>query len=140
MLDKEDESVLKVHLDVGFFIPHFTYVVDSLYHRNERIDFKRVGGTLKDFSGSWEMAPSSDHKKTELTYCMYVDPGFYVPQWIVREGVKRELPDMLTGLRKRVFAVFHESAALEPRSILASRPLHHTKPVHTASSNNHHLD
>ena len=134
MLDKEDESILRVTLDLGFFIPNFTYTVDSKYSRNERIDFKRLGGTLKDFSGSWEMKPADNGTKTELTYTMYVDPGFFVPQWIMREGVKVELPTTLTALRKRLDGVYQHQNALEPKSILAARgQLSATKPVGTPS-------
>jgi ribosome-associated toxin RatA of RatAB toxin-antitoxin module len=130
MLDKEDESILRVTLDLGFFIPNFTYTVDSKYSRNERIDFKRLGGTLKDFSGSWEMKPADNGTKTELTYSMYVDPGFFVPQWVMREGVKVELPTTLTALRKRLDGVYEHQNSLEPKSILAARgQLSASKPV-----------
>lgn len=137
MVDKTDESVMKVTLDVAFFLPHFNYVTHSRYRRNERIDFNRVGGTLRDFSGSWEMSPADAGKKTELTYAMYVDPGFYVPQWIVREGMKRELPEMLNGLKKRVAQVYHGESPLEKKSILASRPTIKLVPPATAASLSH---
>ncbi len=122
MLDKEDESIMKVTLDIGIFIPNFTYTVDSKYTRKDGlISFKRLGGTLKDFSGTWEMKPSDNGSKTELTYTMFVDPGFFVPQWIMREGVKVELPTTLTALRKRLDNVYLHQNALEPKTILAAR-------------------
>lgn len=121
MLDKEEKSRLRVTLDMGIFMPNFTYTVDSMYKKNERIDFKRVGGTLRDFSGSWEMKSADDGNKTELTYSMYIDPGFFVPQWIMREGVKVELPGTLTALRKRLNNVYDHQNALEPKTILAAR-------------------
>lgn len=121
MLDKNDESILKVTLDMGFLMPNFCYTVDSKYQLNERVEFKRVGGTLKDFSGSWEMKPADNGTKTELTYAMFVDPGFFVPQWIMREGMKTELPSTLTGLRKRIDNVYDNKQALEEKTILAAR-------------------
>ncbi|HNB21687.1 MAG TPA: SRPBCC family protein [Candidatus Melainabacteria bacterium] len=122
MLDKEDQSIMKVTLDLGVFIPNFTYTVDSRYTRKDGlIAFKRLGGTLKDFSGTWEMKPADNGNKTELTYSMFVDPGFFVPQWIMREGVKVELPTTLTALRKRLDNVYLHQNALEPKSILAAR-------------------
>ncbi len=134
VLDKEDESILRVTLDIGFLIPNFTYTVDSKYQRNERIDFKRLGGTLKDFSGSWQMKPADNGNKTELTYSMYVDPGFFVPQWIMREGVKVELPSTLTLLRKRLDNVYGHQIALEPQTILAARgPMSAGKPSANSS-------
>jgi Polyketide cyclase / dehydrase and lipid transport len=117
--DQANLSILKVTLDV-LLIPHFNYVVESRYENGERVDFRRVGGTLKDFRGSWQMSPKHNGTQTELTYCMYIDPGFPVPQWIIREGVKSELPKTLLALRKRCNAVYHRSEAPEVRTILAA--------------------
>jgi hypothetical protein len=119
MTDKLNLSVLKVTLDMSFLFPNFIYVVESRYENGERIDFHRVGGVLKDFKGSWEMT-EIEPGKTELTYSMYVDPGFFVPQWIVREGVKGELPRTLKALRKRVEAISNDSEHPEAHTILAA--------------------
>jgi Polyketide cyclase / dehydrase and lipid transport len=121
--DRANLSVLKVTLDVTL-IPHFTYIVESRYENSARIEFKRIGGVLKDFRGYWEMSPAGNGSRTQLTYSMYIDPGFPVPQWIIREGVKAELPRTLLALRKRVGAVCEKSAALEPHTILAAAVNH----------------
>jgi len=121
--DQVNLSILKVTLDV-VLIPHFTYTVESTYENNERVDFKRVAGSLKDFRGSWQMCPMRNGSQTELTYCMYVDPGFPVPQWIIREGVKTELPRTLIALRKRVKAVCTRTEKMEPHTILAATVAH----------------
>jgi hypothetical protein len=129
--DKANLSVLKVTLDVTL-IPHFTYIVESRYENSARIEFKRIGGVLKDFRGFWEMSPACNGSRTQLTYSMYIDPGFPLPQWIIREGVKAELPRTLLALRKRVGAVCEKSAALEPHTILAAA-------VNHPASNHPHL-
>jgi hypothetical protein len=121
--DQANCSVLKVTLDV-MLIPHFTYTVESTYTNNERVDFKRVGGILKDFRGSWQMNPTHNGAQTDVTYCMYVDPGFPVPQWIIREGVKTELPRTLMALRKRVKAVCAQTEPMESHTILAATVTH----------------
>lgn len=126
VLDKLQKSILKVTMDT-FPIPDVTYVVESDYTRTSdgaRIDFHRIGGTLRDFKGHWLMNPSHHGTKTELVYSMYLDPGFYVPQWIVRVGVKQELPRTLIALRKRVEEVVANRMSLEKKTILAATPLH----------------
>jgi hypothetical protein len=125
-VDKLHKSVMTVSMDT-FPIPDISYTVESDYTRTEngaRIDFHRIGGTLRDFKGHWLMNPAHHGKKTELIYSMYLDPGFYVPQWIVRFGVKQELPRTLIALRKRVEEVVGHSAVLEKKTILAATPLH----------------
>ncbi|HEY9776935.1 MAG TPA: SRPBCC family protein [Planktothrix sp.] len=131
VVDKQDLSVLKVTLDMSFFYPNFTYVVESKYENGQRIEFHRVGGVLKDFKGSWDMSPIDGGKKTELTYSMYIDPGFCVPQWIMREGVKGELPRTLKGLRERVQAVYHASKQPVTHTLMAAAT-HHS--IMTAST------
>lgn len=125
-VDKLHKSIMTVSMDT-FPIPDVTYTVESEYTRTEhgaRIDFHRIGGTLKDFKGHWLINPADHGKKTELTYSMYLDPGFYVPQWIVRFGVKQELPRTLLALRKRVEEVVANNAVPEKKTILAATPLH----------------
>lgn len=140
MSDQTNRSVLKVTLDV-VVIPHFTYTVESSYRNGESVEFHRIGGTLKDFKGSWVMSPADGGTKTELIYCMYIDPGFPVPQWIIREAVKCELPKTLTALRERVQTVSDHPSYKEKRTILAALikfPYHRTNSnVPEAVNHNH---
>jgi hypothetical protein len=117
--DQSNRSVLRFTID-AILIPHFIYTVESLYDNRESIQFHSVAGMLKDCRGSWVMTPSAGGNKTELTYCMYVDPGFPVPQWMIREVVKGELPKTLTALRERVQTIFKQQAIKEKHTILAA--------------------
>src|SRR5262249_34688605 len=119
VVDKVDLSVLKCVMAVGFFIPTISYVAESKYEPGERISFKCVGGDLKDFRGEWRVRPLDAGKKCELTYQMYVDPGIPVPQWIVRTGVRIDLPNMLVAVRNRVCDLSSGKGQPELRSILA---------------------
>lgn len=120
MLDEKERSVLKCTVDVCFLFPRVTYVVESLYTPVELIEYRRVGGLLRDFKGAWVINPIENGQKTEVVYSMYLDPGFPVPQWIIREGVKVELPKTLTRMRTRVKSIYKDNAAPAERSILAS--------------------
>ena len=118
--DRPQSSVMKCTLNVCFFLPTITYVVESKYEPGEQVQFSRVGGTLKDFRGSWLLRPRDQGLSTEVLYCMFVDPGIAIPRWLIREGVKAELPRTLTALRKRVNEVCEGSVPLEARSIQAA--------------------
>lgn len=124
MVDHRDLSVMRVTMDIVFF-PHLQYVVESKYQNNERIDFKRVAGTIRDFKGTWSMQPLNNGSKTELSYSMYLDPGFFVPQWLIREGVKSELPRTLASVRKRVIAISKAIERPEAQTIAAAYVEHH---------------
>ena len=121
LVDKRDRSIMRVNMDV-FLIPHFNYVVESLYKPGEKIEFHRADGeaqSLKDFNGSWEIRSRDNGTKSALTYSMYMDPGFFVPQWLIREGVKGELPRTLSAIKKRVDAVSSKREKLESQTIAA---------------------
>ncbi|HEY9870514.1 MAG TPA: SRPBCC family protein [Candidatus Obscuribacterales bacterium] len=119
LVDRIDTSVLKCTVAVCWLIPSVTYVVESKYLPCGRIEFKRLSGVPRDFKGYWQAKPVAGGTRTEVTYCLYVDPGIPVPQWIMREGVKVELPRVLSGLKERVKAVYAQNNVLEPRTILA---------------------
>ena len=115
--DQATMSRIKVKLDCTMLFPNMYYVVDSKYEPDSRIEFWRTGGTIRDFKGFWLLDRSRDGKSTEVTYCLYIDPGFPVPQWIVREGVKVELPRTLHALSKRVYNIYHMIESPKTRTI-----------------------
>lgn len=128
LVDKADRSVLKMTMDT-FPIPDICYTVQSDYSKTKdgaRIDFHRISGSLKDFKGHWEINSSHGGTKTDVSYSMYLDPGFFVPQWIVRKGVSGELPKTLIGMRNRVDQIFkEESRNLEKKTIAAAASIPH---------------
>jgi uncharacterized membrane protein len=134
MADQINRSVLKFTID-AILIPHFTYTVESLYDNGESIQFHALGGMLKDLRGSWVMTPVAGGDKTELTYRMYIDPGLPLPQWMIREAVKCELPKTLLSLRKRIQSISKQQGVKEQHTILAALMLHHKIDNHPFTEN-----
>lgn len=117
--DEEAKTVLRFSMVVGFFIPSLTYVVESHYEKFSQVSFRRIGGVFKDLQGSWILIPHDNGTRTEVRYSMYIDTGMPVPKWIVREGVKMELPRTLTALRTRIFALNDRNNPPVEKTILA---------------------
>jgi hypothetical protein len=40
-----------------------------------------------------------------VRYRVYLDPGFLIPQWLVRNSLKSDIPAVLTALRNKVLAI-----------------------------------
>ncbi len=119
--DKAERSVMRCKVEVfPPILSYVTYTVESEYKPCEQIVFKRIGGTLKDFKGSWVLTPRDGGRATEVKYSMFVDPGVPVPQWIVRKAVRMELPRTLTALRNRIKTGDTASGAQDQRSTLAA--------------------
>ncbi|MDZ4837822.1 MAG: SRPBCC family protein [Candidatus Melainabacteria bacterium] len=123
--DSAERSVMKCKMEVfPPLIPFISYTVESDYKLHEFVQFRRIAGSLKDFSGTWALAPRENGQATEVTYSMHVDPGLPVPQWIIRKAMKMELPQTLIALRERV--VNNDATAIggEPlKTILAVGPI-----------------
>lgn len=120
LVDRPDESLLECKVDVGFLLPPINYTVFSSYAPCKRITFKSTAGDLKDFEGSWSVQAAEDGKSSDVTYSMYVNPGIPVPQWLVRQGIRMELPHTLRALRDRVYEIYRGSSTPTPRSLTAA--------------------
>ena len=121
LVDQSELSVLRCNFNVCFPLPEITYTVESRYVPGDSVEFRRVSGVIKDFKGRWALKPRNGGRTTEVIYSMFIDPGFAVPHWIVREAVKVELPRTLTALRQRVNRVVGGGVNAESRSIEAVR-------------------
>jgi len=86
----------------SWLLPTVRYVIHARYDRPHRIDFRRISGDLKEEEGTWLLIASADASATLLEYEVYVDPGFWVPQFLVARSLRRDLPAALTGLKNRV--------------------------------------
>lgn len=120
--DEPSRTVLGARIKIIFPIPDVCYVVESNYIANQRVDFHRISGSFRDFRGYWSLTPDKTGGKTVVTYAMHLDPGVPIPDWLVRQGVRMELPSVLSGLRTRVEAAKNKQPAVpvETRTIQAA--------------------
>lgn len=88
----------------SWMLPTVRYVFRAEYQRPHRIDFHRVSGDLKEEQGTWLLRPSQDGAATLVEYQVYIDPGFWIPQFLVHRSLRKDLPAALNGLRERVEA------------------------------------
>ena len=86
----------------SWFLPAVRYVFRADYDRPQRVDFHRISGDLKEEQGRWLLTPTADGAATVVEHEMYVDPGFWIPQWLVSRALRKDVPAALAGLRERV--------------------------------------
>jgi hypothetical protein len=86
-------------------MPAITIVIRADYKRPERIDFKRISGDLKAEDGYWRLVdpPGSDDSReaTTVEYELHVEPGFWIPRFLLRHSLRTELPAVLKAVRTR---------------------------------------
>jgi hypothetical protein len=86
-------------MDYSWYVPKLTYEVRASYTYPSRVSIERISGDLRVLRGSWELQSDGDY--TIAHYAVELAPGFWVPHWIVRAVLRRDLPKMLRALRAR---------------------------------------
>jgi Polyketide cyclase / dehydrase and lipid transport len=86
-------------IDYSWYVPRLTYEIRASYDPPVRVSIERVSGDLRVLRGSWELQSDGDY--TIAHYSVDLAPGFWVPHWMVRAALRRDLPRMLRALRAR---------------------------------------
>lgn len=99
-----DQSWQKIRhvMNYSWYLPKVTYVIRATYDRPSKVSIERVSGDLRTLRGSWELKSDGDY--TIAHYTVDLAPGFWVPNWIVRMALRKDLPKMLRALRSRAEA------------------------------------
>lgn len=105
----EDKDLIAHQIKLSWLFPRIDYTFRAHYVENERIDFKKVSGEVKEFEGSWVLQPFKDGAQTIVVYSVFLQPGFFVPQWFVRRALRRDLPEVLLNFRNRVHTLHPSS-------------------------------
>jgi ribosome-associated toxin RatA of RatAB toxin-antitoxin module len=101
VLEKEGDRRLVEHrVKPHALLPELTYRFEERWQPGRRIDFHRVGGDLSALDGTWRL--SAEGESTLVRYRLSIDPGFPVPRWAIRRGLRHDLPRLLAALRDRV--------------------------------------
>lgn len=95
-------QIVEHHIHYGWFMPDAEYVFRAEYERFRRIRFSNVRGDFRENRGAWEfVAAPEDGTATIVTYRVRLVPRFFVPRWMMRSMLKRDLPELMKGLRAR---------------------------------------
>jgi Polyketide cyclase / dehydrase and lipid transport len=86
-------------MDYSWYVPKLTYEIRASYDQPSRVSIERISGDLRILRGSWALQSDGDY--TIAHYSVDLAPGFWVPHWIVRAALRRDLPKMLRALRTR---------------------------------------
>jgi polyketide cyclase/dehydrase/lipid transport protein len=89
-------------MNYSWYVPKLTYVIRATYIPPSKVSIERIAGDLRTLRGSWELTSDGDY--TIAHYKVDLAPGFWVPHWIVRSALRKDLPKMLRALRSRAEA------------------------------------
>jgi hypothetical protein len=86
-------------MNYSWYLPKLTYLIRASYDPPSKVSIERISGDLRTLKGSWELTSDGDY--TIAHYTVDLAPGFWVPHWIVRSALRKDLPKMLRALRSR---------------------------------------
>jgi hypothetical protein len=86
-------------MSYSWLIPKLTYELRATYDKPTQLSMERTSGDVKTLNVSWTL--SSDGDYTVARYRVELAPGFWVPRWLCRLALRRDLPKMLRALRAR---------------------------------------
>jgi hypothetical protein len=86
-------------MNYSWYLPKLTYLIRANYDPPSKVSIERISGDLRTLRGSWELTNDGDY--TIAHYTVDLAPGFWVPHWIVRSALRKDLPRMLRALRSR---------------------------------------
>ena len=95
-------------MNYSWYLPKLTYLIRATYDPPSKVSIERISGDLRTLRGSWELKSDGDY--TIAHYTVDLAPGFWVPNWIVRTALRRDLPKMLRALRSRAEATAQHSS------------------------------
>ena len=98
-------QLIRQVLDYSWYIRRLTYELRATYEKPDRVSLVRVSGDLKALAVSWRLQKVGND--TVAHYVVDLAPGFWVPHWLVRMALKRDLPRMLRALRSRAESLAH---------------------------------
>jgi len=88
-------SRAEFELDARIKVVH--YFLEYVYEPN-KVSWKMTEGDMNELTGSYELKPGDGG--TEVIYSYAIDPGFPVPGFIRKQGVKMMVSGALDDLKK----------------------------------------
>lgn len=89
--------------EIAFMDIEYTLLIkDSIINDEYTMNWSFVKGEIKESSGSWNIKPDpSDSNLSVIYYRTFLDPGSFLPDWIVSKLTARSIPDMVEAIREQ---------------------------------------
>jgi len=95
------------HIEVPWPVGNRWYIVKVQWDESQAArhtytcSWSFVIGSLQENKGEWGVEPFGDNR-TMLTYRVVTDPGSFAPKFLVDNFTNKTLPQVITGVRRRV--------------------------------------
>lgn len=98
--EQPDSMLVEQGMRVDGLRKTFHYHVRLFPTTQEKLIFEMEKGKMRDFRGGWWLYPKG--AQTLLVYSLYLDVGFLAPQALVRNSLKKKIPQTLNAVKGEV--------------------------------------
>ncbi len=81
-------------------MPKIRTIVRNTYDVGRRLVFKRIGGDMRISEGEWKLEPTANALGTRLSYNALVAPDFPVPQFMIKQAIHTDMPNLLLAIQR----------------------------------------
>ncbi|MBI3270559.1 MAG: SRPBCC family protein [Planctomycetes bacterium] len=114
--------VIRFRSVLGFPVRDVWYVIRlTLNEKAHRVDWVMEEGNIKSNVGSWALSAYGKHR-TCAVYTVSIDPGFFVPKFLLSKATQGTLPMLIRAVRDRA------AATAKPGPVHAHAAEDHAKP------------
>lgn len=100
MLQADGRYMVQHHrLKHSWYAPTLDFIFEARREAYEFGDARLVSGNLKVFEASWKLSSSEDGGGVVVIHEFRIKPKMPAPGWLIRRGLKNDLPDMLACIR-----------------------------------------
>jgi hypothetical protein len=85
-------------IEYARFLPRVRVEVMARYTAPASVSFERIDGDPVTLQGAWALDAAGDY--TVAHYSFLFEPSHWLPHWILRAVIRRDLPRMLESLRR----------------------------------------
>ena len=94
-------------MNYSWYLPKLSYQIHVAYDPPSKISIERISGDVRTLKGSWLL--QGDGEYTVAHYVVALEPGFWVPHWLVLSVLRHDLPKLLRALRTRAEAIENQN-------------------------------
>lgn len=98
----DKEIIFEQRTKVGGPKGSYVYTMKYLLTPEVKAEFVYVKGEINDISGGWYILEGPNPNYKLVVYSLFIDPGGFAPQAVVKFGMKKTIPSTLTATEGEV--------------------------------------
>ena len=80
----------------------YLYTLKYQLTPESKAEFSFIKGDIKNVEGAWWIIDAPKPNQKLVVYSLHIDPGVFAPQFVVRKGIKKSIPETIISTEEEV--------------------------------------